>query len=301
MTQPEKRNMNSPLSSSVFDDDNTNVNQSRPPTRVSKDNSGLVMRGNWGGDTGLYQPQKGSEYNKAIRVSDVDKINEQAWKLAMKNAKGQGGKRVKNEDGSTTWMPGPFHTGEPVPYSYEKIVKGDDGKWTRKTINSRMRKPGGSEIVQIPKKKVPFLRDEKGKVQTYVDKDGVKRARRGIQNTPINKPIKLKGKPRSTSDASVEAEKKRLNIKDNTSNKTNIKINKPQEVNVSKTKTSSTKNQPTSKKSSSYSDAYKKRDKKIYGNLSEAEYTAEAKRQKANFKKTGKWDAPKEAMKSKNK
>jgi hypothetical protein len=55
------------------------------------------------------------------------------------------------------------------------------------------------------------------------------------------------------------------------------------------------------KKSISYSDAYKKRDKKIYGDLSEAEYTAEAKRQKAQHKKTGKWDAPKEAMKSKKK
>mgnify|MGYP003134575056 CR=1 FL=1 len=66
------------------------------------------------------------------------------------------------------------------------------------------------------------------------------------------------------------------------------------------TKPTSTKTN-TGKKSTSYSDAYKKRDKKIYGNLSEAEYTAEAKRQKAHHKKTGKWDAPKEAMKSKEK
>ena len=73
------------------------------------------------------------------------------------------------------------------------------------------------------------------------------------------------------------------------------------------TKPTSTKTKPTStktntnKKSTGYSDAYKKRDKKIYGNLSEAEYTAEAKRQKEHHKKTGKRDAPKEAMKSKEK
>ena len=50
-----------------------------------------------------------------------------------------------------------------------------------------------------------------------------------------------------------------------------------------------------------YSEAYKKRDKKIYGNLTEAEYTKEAKRQSASHKKTGKWDAPKTAMKSSSK
>jgi len=37
---------------------------------------------------------------------------------------------------------------------------------------------------------------------------------------------------------------------------------------------------------------------KIYGNLSEAEYIAEAKRQKAKHAETGKWDAPKKPMKT---
>lgn len=62
-------------------------------------------------------------------------------------------------------------------------------------------------------------------------------------------------------------------------------------------------------KSTSYADAYKKRDMKTYGNLSQAEFTKEAKRQNANRKATkvkatptskgkeGKWDAPKSQMK----
>ena len=52
-------------------------------------------------------------------------------------------------------------------------------------------------------------------------------------------------------------------------------------------------------KKTSYSEAYKKRDMKTYGNLSEAEYTAEAKRQNKSKKETGKWDAPKKQMESK--
>ena len=53
-------------------------------------------------------------------------------------------------------------------------------------------------------------------------------------------------------------------------------------------------------KKTSYSEAYKKRDMKTYGNLSEAEYTAEAKRQNKSKKETGKWDAPKKQMESKD-
>ena len=56
-----------------------------------------------------------------------------------------------------------------------------------------------------------------------------------------------------------------------------------------------TKTSPAKK---TYEEAYADRDQKIYGNLSQEEYTAEAKRQMANYKKTGKWDAPKESMKS---
>lgn len=48
-----------------------------------------------------------------------------------------------------------------------------------------------------------------------------------------------------------------------------------------------------------YDEAYEKRDKNIYGDLSKDEYTTESKRQMDNYKKTGKWDAPKEAMRSK--
>lgn len=40
----------------------------------------------------------------------------------------------------------------------------------------------------------------------------------------------------------------------------------------------------------SYDTAYKNRDKKVYGGMDKAAYTKEAKRQNANFKKTGKWD-----------
>jgi len=52
-------------------------------------------------------------------------------------------------------------------------------------------------------------------------------------------------------------------------------------------------------KKTSYSEAYKKRDMKTYGKLSEAEYTAEAKRQNKSYKETGKWDAPKKPMETK--
>jgi len=103
------------------------------------------------------------------------------------------------------------------------------------------------------------------------------------------------------------------NFKPNNEKKVSLDTKKAQSVSSPKATTgkptrgtqakpSSTKAKSTSgKKSTSYSDAYKKRDKKVYGDLSEAEYTAEAKRQKAHHKKTGKWDAPKEKMKSKKK
>lgn len=55
----------------------------------------------------------------------------------------------------------------------------------------------------------------------------------------------------------------------------------------------------TKPKKRTYSEAYKKRDMKTYGKLTEAEYTAEAKRQNKSKKETGKWDAPKKAMESK--
>jgi len=60
------------------------------------------------------------------------------------------------------------------------------------------------------------------------------------------------------------------------------------------------KTESSTPKKTSYSEAYKKRDMKTYGNLTEAEYTAEAKRQNESYKKTGKWDAPKKPMESKS-
>ena len=100
------------------------------------------------------------------------------------------------------------------------------------------------------------------------------------------------------------------NFKPNNEKKVSLDTKKVQSVSSPKattgkptrstqTKPTSAKTKPTSKKSTSYSDAYKKRDKKVYGNMSEAEYTKEAKRQKAQYKKTGKWDAPKKATPSK--
>jgi len=44
---------------------------------------------------------------------------------------------------------------------------------------------------------------------------------------------------------------------------------------------------------SSYDDAYKKRDRKVYGEMSKAEYIKEAKKQTKSFESTGKFDAPK--------
>lgn len=61
------------------------------------------------------------------------------------------------------------------------------------------------------------------------------------------------------------------------------------EINYLDDKTNPTP-KPKPKPKVSYADAYKKRDMKTYGNLTQAEYTAEAKRQKAHYDKTGKWD-----------
>lgn len=47
-----------------------------------------------------------------------------------------------------------------------------------------------------------------------------------------------------------------------------------------------------------YAEAYASRDKSVYGDLTQAEYTAEAKKQNKSFKETGKWNAPKTKMKS---
>jgi len=44
---------------------------------------------------------------------------------------------------------------------------------------------------------------------------------------------------------------------------------------------------------SSYDDAYKKRDRKVYGEMSKAQYTKEAKKQTKSFESTGKFNAPK--------
>jgi hypothetical protein len=47
----------------------------------------------------------------------------------------------------------------------------------------------------------------------------------------------------------------------------------------------------------SYAKAYEKRDMKVYGDMNQAEFTKEAKRQTKSFEKTGKFDAPKKARK----
>lgn len=47
----------------------------------------------------------------------------------------------------------------------------------------------------------------------------------------------------------------------------------------------------------SYAKAYEKRDMKVYGNMDQAEFTKEAKRQTKSFETTGKFDAPKKARK----
>ena len=80
----------------------------------------------------------------------------------------------------------------------------------------------------------------------------------------------------------------------------NMKKASPAKVmppNLAEKKTEKKTDKPVKK--TSYSEAYKKRDMKTYGKLSEAEYTAEAKRQNKSKKETGKWDAPKKQMEPK--
>ena len=57
----------------------------------------------------------------------------------------------------------------------------------------------------------------------------------------------------------------------------------------------STSNKPlkTNKKGKSYDQAYKDRDKKVYGKMDKSSYIKEAKRQNTVYKKTGKWDVEK--------
>ena len=222
MIQPEKRNLNNPLSSSVFDD-NKQVENTRPPTRVSK-------------RTGLSIPPKGQgDYYTPIYTDDVSKLNKEAEVQARKNAR-KGGKYIENEDGTQTWKPSPYYMGEPVDYSWTEIVKGDDGKWSKVQRNMRMRKPG-VENPKVDKIKMPFLKDAKGNVVTAVGEDGVKRGVRGVQNTQTNEPIrktKTKGgivhSNRGTSNTNTT----------NTTNKSNTTNTSPSEVKVSKGRTSST-------------------------------------------------------------
>ena len=56
------------------------------------------------------------------------------------------------------------------------------------------------------------------------------------------------------------------------------------------TTTTNTNTTTTPKKDKSYDQAYKDRDKKVYGGMDKSSYIKEAKRQKAVHKKTGKWD-----------
>lgn len=231
MTQPEKRNLNNPLSTSIFDD-NKQVESSRPPTRVSR-------------RTGLYIPPKGmGDYASPIYTNEVAKMNQEAEQSARKKARQQGGKYVENKDGSRTWMPGPYYQGEPVDFSFEQIVKGDDGKWTRVQKNIRMRKPDAMKTVQIPKKKVPLLRDDKGNVVTTVGEDGIKRAVRGIPNpasetnkvTPIRSVKRKGGEVRTNRGTSNTNTNNKSNTNTNNKSNTNkaVTLNKPKEVNIVK-------------------------------------------------------------------
>tara|TARA_R110002012_G_scaffold258867_1_gene439976 strand:+ start:8048 stop:8872 length:825 start_codon:yes stop_codon:yes gene_type:complete len=269
------RDINNPLASSIFDDDKQ-VESTRPPLTVSK-RTGLSI-----------PPEGGGDFFTPIYTTDVNKMNQEAALNARRNAKK--GTYTKDEQGNKVFTPSAFYKGEPVDYSYEKIVKGDDGKWARQTINSKMRKPGGSGIVTIPKKKAPFLRDEKGKVVTRVGEDGIKRAVRGIQNTPINKEVKLRGGRKSTSDAGVETEKTRLSKLPSTSKKTAIKVNKPKEVNVVKSNTSTKTQRGTGK---TYEDVWKNASpeyKKRFGGD-----------KKKAIQEMKDWNAKQDAKKSKNK
>jgi hypothetical protein len=56
------------------------------------------------------------------------------------------------------------------------------------------------------------------------------------------------------------------------------------------TPTPNTTPNTTPKKGKSYDQAYKDRDKKVYGGMDKASYIKEAKRQNASYKKTGKYD-----------
>ena len=84
-------------------------------------------------------------------------------------------------------------------------------------------------------------------------------------------------------EAYKEQQQKEIKEKQKATNVTeNIKNNKAEN------KTSNNKT-----KSTSYDKAYKNRDIKTYGKMSKAEYIKEAKRQKAIYDKTGKWDVKK--------
>ena len=300
MTQPEKRNLNNPLSTSIFDD-NKPVESSRPPTRVSR-------------RTGLYIPAKGAgDFASPIYTDEVSKMNQEAEQSARKKARSQGGKYVESEDGSRTWMPGPYYKGEPVDYSFEQIVKGDDGKWKRVQKNIRMRKPEGVSKPKVNKINYPdnlILKDDKGNVVTRVGEDGIKRAVRGIQskeNTPTNEPIRSVkrkgGEVRTNRGTSNTTTNNKSNT--TTNNKSNTTNTRTSEVKTSKGRTSSTS---SSNKGKTYTERTGKQTQRGTGktyedvwNNSSAEYKKRfgGDKQKA-IQAMKDWNAKQDAKKAKN-
>ena len=285
MTQPEKRNLNSPLSSSIFDD-NKPVESSRPPTRVSR-------------RTGLYIPSRGAgDFASPIYTDEVDKINKEAEQSARKKARRQGGKYVENEGGSRTWVPGPYYKGEPVDFSYEQIVKGDDGKWKRVQQNIRMRKPEGVPKTTIKKINYPdnmLMKDDKGNVITRVGKDGIRRPVRGIQskeNTPTNEPIRSVKRKGGVVRTNKGTSNTNTNNKSNT-NKT-VTVNKPnKEINVVKGGNTQPKKQTKRGTGKTYEDVWRTSSKAYKDRFG-------GDKQKA-IQAMKDWNAKQDAKKAKNK
>tara|TARA_R100001443_G_scaffold15095_1_gene24924 strand:+ start:1526 stop:2245 length:720 start_codon:yes stop_codon:yes gene_type:complete len=153
--------------------------------------------------------------------------------------------------------------------------------------------------------KVKELRGEKRAARVRGDKETVKAKKEAIQAERKARRTKRKEGRTKVAPTSIEANSAEAYGGEEGAGKggpqTQVNKNKNKDSKTTTPAANETKKNEVKKPKRTYSEAYKKRDKKIYGDLTEAEYTAEAKRQKASYKKTGKWDAPKTAMKSMSK
>jgi len=116
----------------------------------------------------------------------------------------------------------------------------------------------------------------------------IKRTTKGGITQPllnVGAPVKMRGSTSTKQTKSHPSAENALGIGTKFENKTGFAGDAPYTVSGGKGTIHGPK--------SSYNRAYEKRDKKVYGEMSKAEYIKEAKKQTKSFESTGKFDVPK--------